>query len=51
MFMDWIVQILLVCGYEILWLIKLLYFNAKQYITLLNVRGDVNSWVTVAHEH
>ena len=30
--------------------IGLLYENARQFITLINIRGDINSWVRVTHE-
>ena len=47
---SWMVNILLVRGNEILWVTGLLHNNARQFISLLNVLGDVNSWVRVTHE-
>ena len=38
----------------IFWVIGLKHYNAGQFITLLNIRGDVNSWVREnqkIHEH
>ena len=49
----WIVKILLVLarGDVISWVIGLLHYNyTGQFITLLNVRRDVNSWVRVTPE-
>ena len=36
------------------WVIGFLHNNARQFITLFNLHGDVNSWVRVTnkiHEH
>ena len=36
------------------WVTGLLHFNTRQFITLLNVSEDVNSWLRVpyeVHEH
>ena len=30
--------------------IGLLYENARLFITLLSIHGDINSWVRVTHE-
>ena len=46
----WIVKSLLVLGDVISWVTGLLHYNARQFITLLNVCKDVNLWVSVAHE-
>ena len=40
-----IVNILLVCEDVILWVTGLLHYNARQFITLLNIHGDLNSQV------
>ena len=45
-----IVKILLVHEHVILWVTALLHYNASQFITLLNVPGDVNSLVRVTHK-
>ena len=45
-----IIKILLVRGKVISWVTGLLHYNARQFITLLNVHGDINSWVGVTHK-
>ena len=46
----WIVKILPVRGDVISWVTGFRHYNARQFITSLNVCGDVNSWVRVTHE-
>ena len=42
---------MLVFGDATSWVIELLYYNARQFITLLNIRGGVKSWVSLSpHE-
>ena len=38
-------------GSVISWVTGSLTYNARQFITLLNVCGNVNSWVSVPHEN
>ena len=45
-----IIKILLVQGDVISWVTGLLHFSARQFMTLLNVCGDINSWVSVTHK-
>ena len=45
-----IVKILLVRENVMSWVPGLLHYNARQFITLFNVREDVNSWVRVTLE-
>ena len=46
----WIFKILLVCGNKISWGTGLLQYNSRQFISLLNVHGDINYWAKVTHE-
>ena len=39
----------LLCGGQCSWVVTL-HYNARQFITCLNVRGDINSWVMESHE-
>ena len=45
----WIIKNVLVCWDIILWVTGLLYYNGRWFITMLNVRWDINSWVRVTH--
>ena len=45
-----IIKILLVRGDIISWATGLIHYNARRFITLFKVRGDVSSWVRVTHE-
>ena len=47
---SWISKILLVRGEVISWLTGLWHYNARKFISSLNVRWDVNLWVRVTHE-
>ena len=47
---SWKVKILLVGGDVISWITGLLHYNTRQFISLLNICGDINSWVRVSHE-
>ena len=44
------IKILLVCGDVISLVTGLLHYNARQFITLLNVYGDVSLWVHLIHK-
>ena len=46
----WIVKNLPVRWDVVLWITALLHYNARQLYTLLNIRGDITSWVRVIHE-
>ena len=50
----WIVKVLLVHRDVISWVTGLRQYNARQFITSLNICGDINWWVRVTykiHEH
>ena len=46
---SWKVKILLVGGDVISWITGLLHYNTRQFISLLNICGDMNSWIRVSH--
>ena len=46
----WIIENFLVRWDIILWVTGLLYYNGRWFITMLNVRWVVTSWVRVTHE-
>ena len=41
---SWIIYTFLVRGDAISWVTGLLHYNAGQFITFWNIRGDINSW-------
>ena len=43
-------KIVLVRWDVVLWITGLLHYNARQLCTLINIHGDVTSWVRVIHE-
>ena len=47
---SWIVQILLGRWGVISWVTGLLHYNARQFICLLIVRGDLNPWVRITYK-